>query len=293
MTPSENACTEARVAPGLQVAGWRLSIGIATQVAVARVPAIRTEQVADPMSDHKLSSDRVVELLRGVRFPGFPRDIVTLGLLESVQLEGDRIGIALRLPGGRTEVPAELVQDIEGALKPTDARIEIAVSQGAATSRDSSERASSQAPPSGGAPQGSTLEGVRAVLAVASAKGGVGKSTVATNLACALRRGRALHWAARRRRLRSEPAVHDGRPDPPDRGGRSPLSPGRAPRRPLHVDGLLPRRHLAGDLARADGGRAGAAVPRATASGASSTCSWSICRPAPATRSSRSRSRSV
>lgn len=130
------------------------------------------------MSDDKPTQDLVRELLGRVKYPGFPRDVVSLGLVAEVQVAGSDVSIALRLPGGRTDVPPVLERDIAAALAERGLRARLTVAggpTGATTPRPGPPMA-----------EGAELPGVRAVLAVSSAKGGVGKSTVATNLACAL-----------------------------------------------------------------------------------------------------------
>ena len=130
------------------------------------------------------------------------------------------------------------------------------------------------------------LPGVRHVIAVSSTKGGVGKSTVATNL------------ALRARRARPRVGLLDADvygPSIPIMIGTRRAAAGRAPTSAssrssgtasAHVDGLLPRRAVAGHLARPDRHGHRPAVPEGRRLGATSTCWSSICRRAPATRRS-------
>ena len=130
------------------------------------------------MSDDKPTQELVRELLARVKYPGFPRDVVSLGIVADVQIAGRDVAIALRLPGGRTDVPPVLEREIAAALAERGLRARLSVAGAAAPAV-----AARPGPPTA---EGAELPGVRAVIAVSSAKGGVGKSTVATNLACAL-----------------------------------------------------------------------------------------------------------
>jgi ATP-binding protein involved in chromosome partitioning len=132
------------------------------------------------MRDDKPTADGVRRLLSDVRYPGFPRDIVSLGIVSDVRVADDAVRIELRLPGGRQVVPDALRESIETALAPTASRVSVDVAASPGATRPGDGAPGPAAMPS----EPVQVPGIRSILAVASAKGGVGKSTVAANLAC-------------------------------------------------------------------------------------------------------------
>ena len=123
------------------------------------------------------------------------------------------------------------------------------------------------------------------MIAVASGKGGVGKSTTAVNLALGLQAIglKAGILDADIYGPRAAPARLTGRPQVAH--GKT-LAPHGGLRPQGHVDGLPGRRGHADHLARADGGLGADPDAARRRTGASSTCSSSTCRRAPATCSS-------
>ena len=124
-----------------------------------------------------ISEEQVKTALKAVKYPGFSRDIVSFGLMKSIQIDNGDVKVQLALATNDPNVPATIKNEAERAVRAIEgvssAKILIDI----------------HAPP-GGAGTGMTaatrIPGVRHVIAVASGKGGVGKSTVATNLAVAL-----------------------------------------------------------------------------------------------------------
>src|SRR6266568_7426369 len=123
-----------------------------------------------------ISEEMVREALKSVKYPGFTRDIVSFGLIKSVDVDNGEVKVQLALATNDPNVPATIKNDAEKVL------LDIAGVQSATVLIDL------HAPPAGaGTGVGATrIPGIKHVIAVASGKGGVGKSTVAANLAVAL-----------------------------------------------------------------------------------------------------------
>src|ERR1700745_213966 len=114
-----------------------------------------------------ISEEQVKTALKSVKYPGFTRDIVSFGLVKSIQIDNGEVKGQLARAANDPNVPATIKKDAERAL------CEIEGVRSAKVLIDI------HAPPGGaGAGMGATrIPGVRHVIAVASGKGGVGKST--------------------------------------------------------------------------------------------------------------------
>lgn len=137
-----------------------------------------------------LNEETVLAALAKVKYPGFSRDIVSFGFVKDLAIGGGNVSFRLVLSSDNPEAAQKIRSDAEEALRalPGVSAVTIAVElPGAAAA---AAAAAQGARPGGPAPWGQTeyLQQTRFTIAVASGKGGVGKSTVSANLALALAR---------------------------------------------------------------------------------------------------------
>ena len=129
----------------------------------------------------RLSEPMVYEVLKTVRYPGYSRDIVSFGMVQDVQITGQDVRVTLQVTTNQQDIATKLQQATEEALRNlsgigavvVDVRLKAQAQAGAPQNRNPFENIAA-------------LPGVQHVIAVASGKGGVGKSTVAANVAVAL-----------------------------------------------------------------------------------------------------------
>jgi ATP-binding protein involved in chromosome partitioning len=124
---------------------------------------------------------RVWQTLRTVTFPGMSRDVVSFGFVRGVAVDGTSVRVELRVPthnpGAGDQIRAEVekrLQDLPG-LGALEVALEVVTPQRPEAAQ---QKAIARDP--------KLLPEVKNIIAVASGKGGVGKSTVAANLAVRL-----------------------------------------------------------------------------------------------------------
>ena len=122
----------------------------------------------------------LLETLKAVKYPGFSRDIVSFGLVKDIQVGSTAVSVELATSSAKQEAIDVIRSEVERILgAATGLPVQVAV-----------EQARAAAPAGAGTPRRrQPIPGVRHIVAIASGKGGVGKSTVAVNVACALAAG--------------------------------------------------------------------------------------------------------
>jgi ATP-binding protein involved in chromosome partitioning len=121
-----------------------------------------------------LDTQAVLEVLRPVQDPELQKSLVELNMIRGVQIEGSVVSFTLVLTTPACPLREFIVQDCEKAVKQLEGVETVKVNVTAET------------PQQKALPDRTSITGVKNIIAVSSGKGGVGKSTVAVNIAVSL-----------------------------------------------------------------------------------------------------------
>ena len=139
----------------------------------------------------EVTREAILQALENVRRSDNGQDVVSLGMITGVVVRDGNVGFAIEVEASEGAASEPLRQACEAAVDAIPGVLSVTAVLTAERAAQSGAQAADQAPPPGGAaqaglPESRSIPGIAAIVAVASGKGGVGKSTTTVNMAVAM-----------------------------------------------------------------------------------------------------------
>ena len=140
------------------------------------------------MSD--INEQQIIETLKSINDPDRGKDVVTLGMISGLVVRNGHVGFAIEVEPERGPLLEPLRKECEDAVRELEGVLSVAavLTAHSDSPAPAEPKAAAPAPAAGAQGLDALVPGVKSIVAIASGKGGVGKSTTAVNIALGLAR---------------------------------------------------------------------------------------------------------